>query len=429
MKYKKYRFPTGFTLVELIVVITILAILGTVGFISLQGYSSKARDSARVSDITNITKGLEILLTKGSTLPQPENVVTITASGVTLRYQGYAGKNVLSAIGMSTTMDPLDTKYYTYSTNSNQNIYQVFWLFEESKDISLVSPIPEVYANSYSERYARSKWSNLGILIGTGSNLNQPVQELSLTGVDILNTTDNYTIFFDKNTQITGTGLVLKAGIVSTQGMVGYWDMETMSSWKLVDMSGNGNEGTLTGSSVPTLIAWKVGKALNFNGNGYISLWNKEGFKIKDDITISVLIKTNTTTGFWNLSIIGKYGSANPGDLWYNINLNQNGVIACWWLWCPGFWWKPYASVADNVYHNIVTSTAGDISTLYLDGMKIKTTDVLNKFDVSNLSTTELRIGSVVRGWTNFSWSIDEVRLYNRALSYSEIQTLYNSMK
>ena len=126
MKYKKYRFPTGFTLVELIVAITILAILGTVGFISLQGYSSKARDSARVSDITNITKGLEILLTKGSTLPQPENVVTITASGVALRYQGYAGKNVLSAIGMSTTMDPLDTKYYTYSTNSNQNVYQVF---------------------------------------------------------------------------------------------------------------------------------------------------------------------------------------------------------------------------------------------------------------------------------------------------------------
>lgn len=46
----------GFTLVELIVVITILAILGTIGFIAIQGYSSSARDSVRVSDMRNIEK-------------------------------------------------------------------------------------------------------------------------------------------------------------------------------------------------------------------------------------------------------------------------------------------------------------------------------------------------------------------------------------
>jgi len=44
----------GFTLVELIVVITILAILGAIAFISLQGFSADARDSARASDLKNI---------------------------------------------------------------------------------------------------------------------------------------------------------------------------------------------------------------------------------------------------------------------------------------------------------------------------------------------------------------------------------------
>ncbi len=44
----------GFTLAELIVVITILAILGTIAFISLQGYTKDARDGVRVADMTNI---------------------------------------------------------------------------------------------------------------------------------------------------------------------------------------------------------------------------------------------------------------------------------------------------------------------------------------------------------------------------------------
>ncbi|MDD2745529.1 MAG: type II secretion system protein, partial [Candidatus Gracilibacteria bacterium] len=45
-----HDFKKAFTLIELIVVITILAILGTIGFLSIGGYSSKARDSARIGD-------------------------------------------------------------------------------------------------------------------------------------------------------------------------------------------------------------------------------------------------------------------------------------------------------------------------------------------------------------------------------------------
>ncbi len=59
---------TAFTLVELIVVITILAILWTIAFISLQWYSSEARDSKRLSDITNILKKLAVEDTKWNTI-------------------------------------------------------------------------------------------------------------------------------------------------------------------------------------------------------------------------------------------------------------------------------------------------------------------------------------------------------------------------
>lgn len=50
----------AFTLVELIVVITILAILGTIAFISLQGYSADARNAKRISDLWNIQSAISL---------------------------------------------------------------------------------------------------------------------------------------------------------------------------------------------------------------------------------------------------------------------------------------------------------------------------------------------------------------------------------
>ena len=58
----------AFTLVELIVVITILAILGTIAFISLQGYSADARNSKRTSDINTLAGKMNIQSTEGTAL-------------------------------------------------------------------------------------------------------------------------------------------------------------------------------------------------------------------------------------------------------------------------------------------------------------------------------------------------------------------------
>ena len=51
-KYYMNKQKKAFTLVELIVVITILAILWTIAFISLQWYSRDSRDSVRISDMS-----------------------------------------------------------------------------------------------------------------------------------------------------------------------------------------------------------------------------------------------------------------------------------------------------------------------------------------------------------------------------------------
>lgn len=147
--------------------------------------------------------------------------------------------------------------------------------------------IPETYAIANTDYSARSpiiKGDSLGILLGTGLNTNQPVQELltiAFTGIDIVNTSTGYTAVFSKTDSISGTGsklIAIKASMTSVSAiprrdpsLVGYWDMETFGSdGKLSDLSGNGNSGTPVGT---TTVTGKNGNARSFNGTSdYITI-------------------------------------------------------------------------------------------------------------------------------------------------------------
>jgi hypothetical protein len=110
--------------------------------------------------------------------------------------------------------------YTTYSTNTNQTKMQAMVFLEDGSSITSLAPsfITEAHASvtsDYSKRFPSTTGDSLGILLGnSGSSLNQPVQE-SGTGVDIINATGSYLMQFDNTTKVSGTGVNLKAGIVS----------------------------------------------------------------------------------------------------------------------------------------------------------------------------------------------------------------------
>lgn len=87
----------GFTLVELIVTMTILAILGTISLTSLQGFAGSARDSVRIENLSSLHRGLSLFNVISGDYPMPEGPVTITASGTDIGYQGFA-KDMVAGI-------------------------------------------------------------------------------------------------------------------------------------------------------------------------------------------------------------------------------------------------------------------------------------------------------------------------------------------
>ena len=127
------RQKQAFTLVELIVVITILAILWTIAFISLQWYSKDARDSIRISDISNIKTSLELFHLNSWKYPLPDDKQIVDYGTEILWYQWDFWSSVISSLSRSISevpTDPLTDKKYIFSVANNKNEFEILSLLE-----------------------------------------------------------------------------------------------------------------------------------------------------------------------------------------------------------------------------------------------------------------------------------------------------------
>ena len=142
----------AFTLVELIVVITILAILGTIAFISLQGYSADARNSKRTSDLGNIQSAISLKQVEGVPLMSfvtgvPASTITgIDLAGATAiptdttKYNaGTPAYTVLNVVAKD-FKDPQDNQYAIAATTFDGGVFQVAATMEvDGNDQALVN--------------------------------------------------------------------------------------------------------------------------------------------------------------------------------------------------------------------------------------------------------------------------------------------------
>lgn len=120
----------GFTIVELIVVVSILGILGLMAFTSITGYVSSARDAVRAADISSLFRGMETAVIKNGAYPTPDNAFTVAYSGGSVWMQGTAGDSVfriMDSVGVRSSKkltDPLLGTEYGYATLAYGKAYQ-----------------------------------------------------------------------------------------------------------------------------------------------------------------------------------------------------------------------------------------------------------------------------------------------------------------
>ncbi|MCP4523022.1 MAG: prepilin-type N-terminal cleavage/methylation domain-containing protein [Candidatus Gracilibacteria bacterium] len=191
----------GFTMVELLVTITIIALLSTIGFVGYSEYLISTRDGNRTAQVHAIGQGL-VLHSVKKRLPYPNTQIEVTANGEVFAYQGYAGKDVLESIDFSDDgKDPKDDSYFSYMVTKDRKHFQLMTFLEEPSEEFID------YTNTAYSRFPMVYGKELGIL--TQSSTNLPVNEVVNLSLDIVNTTEEFTAHYSDSMHIQGSGSVL----------------------------------------------------------------------------------------------------------------------------------------------------------------------------------------------------------------------------
>ena len=224
--------------------------------------------------------------------------------------------------------------------------------------------------------------------------------------------------------------------------LVSWWDGDNVSGITAFDIQGP-NDGTMFGGLGTA--TGLVGSAFDFDGsNDYISVSNEANFDFErnDSFTFITWIKTNKTTvgvltylfGKWNISI-----SPFPGYL-FGINTQTDGSIQLTLVGVPSGALtvvKGSTKVNDGNWHHVVYQNLGNDGSasdirLYVDGsLETMTTIADTMGNGSILHNFPLIIGSrraasETHG-LRMDGLMDEIQVFDRALTALEIQLEYNA--
>ena len=412
-----------FTLVELIVVVTILVILWTISFVSFQNYSVYARDSVRLSDGSNIAKMLWLQRAQGWKYIPSANFVEITANGTTILKQWIISEQLWATIWIYwELLDPLTKQPYTYTTNTSYTKYQLLQILESNELSSVVweNVLAELEGQVYN-----IEWNDLWIILDPQWI---PIQ-FTWNWVDLFNTQDEYTAILNQNNSVVWTGSILK-WLVWWWGLVGYWDFDELSGTGFLDRSYNHAEWVAKWWI--TIREWKVGNSAYFNGIDWEfvvwsiqwlwdSKWSPHSIsawlKVED---IDLDCGTNRCRE-WILQLWQPWGWSHHWLVW-----GFHGFPTQFWIWS---WPQAIPQLVELEWYHVVMVFDWVNMELYTNGnVNVRNNehsdDVISSLNIKNASLSVAK--KVSNAEEFYKWWIDDLRIYNRALTHKEIREIYN---
>lgn len=203
-------------------------------------------------------------------------------------------------------------------------------------------------------------------------------------------------------------------------GLIAYWKFDESSGSIALDTSGKGHNGTIKGA---IRTSGKANKALSFDGNGCVDVPDHSDLQIQGDITIMAWIKkTQKSKKGKSMGIVSK---SSEGKWDYDLFISTSKLEH------PAFYSDAFsasggdievistAPITLNEWHHVAVTREGSTGKIYIDGVMRGTANLPEPLQASNRN---LRIGHDHDG--GFKGLIDEVRLYNRALSAAEIESI-----
>ena len=128
----KFIKKNAFTLIELLISITILSILATVAFNSYTWYLSSSRDSVRTIDIKGLNKSLRIFPLYNWFYPVPSDWEIISYSNASVWTQWIIWQSVIFLLDEveKIPLDPLTWNKYSYSVTTSWKEYEIGAILE-----------------------------------------------------------------------------------------------------------------------------------------------------------------------------------------------------------------------------------------------------------------------------------------------------------
>ena len=212
-------------------------------------------------------------------------------------------------------------------------------------------------------------------------------------------------------------------------GLLGWWKFDDGSGTVANDSSGNGNHGNLTNGPIWT--TGKIGGALSFDGvDDKVVTNNFLGIGGANPRSISAWIKTTSLN-----AVICSWGTMAPTEKWVFRVQNTAGVSGA--IRTEIFNGVKVGSLPVNngtwfFVSSILHPNTTNISHLlhYVNG-NLESASFNDSSVVNTTLSSKFKIGKGLDGDNYLSSSpfhgvIDDVRIYDRALSAAEVQALYN---
>ncbi len=209
---------------------------------------------------------------------------------------------------------------------------------------------------------------------------------------------------------------------LSTANLVALWHFDEDSGAIAYDSTANGNDGTISGTS---WVDGKLGKALNFDGNDYVIVPDSSLLE-PDRITVEAWVKKSGTPGSYRY-IVSKYLPTKPGSYSsYGLYTASSGGLRFYiglsstWVASP----DAGTGVWDGNWHHVAGTYDGSAVKLYVDGELVAGAGSTTS-DIEYEGTGNLFIGAYTTASYCFSGTIDEVRIWDGALTADEILYSY----